>query len=136
MFGWFYDFLYSITKTLLRLIDGLIVCANMLCGIEPINFDGEQTDFLSYLLFSDKIGFAFRISAVIATVLLVIFTVFMIIRSIVKEKAEGTPAQIAVKALGCIRVYCSGQHIYAGALQRYRSGGGFSRSLPFQLVRN
>lgn len=98
MFGWFYDFLYSITKTLLRLIDGLIVCANMLCGIEPINFDGEQTDFLSYLLFSEEIGFAFRISAVLATVLLVIFTVFMIIRSIVKEKAEGTPAQIAVKS--------------------------------------
>ena len=98
MFGWFYEFLYLISKTLLRLIDGLILCANKLCGIEPINFQGEEMDFLSYLLFSEEVGFAFRISAVLATVLLVIFTVFMILRSIVKDKVEGTPAQIAVKS--------------------------------------
>ena len=98
MFDWFYEFLYMISKTLFRLVDGLILCANKICGIDPINFDGEETDFLSYLLRSDDIGLAFRVSAVLATVLLVIFTVFMIIRSIVKDKAEGTPAQIAVKS--------------------------------------
>ena len=98
MFDWFYEFLYMISKTLFRLIDGLILCANKLCGIQAINFDGEETDFLSYLLFSDEIGFAFKVSAVLATILLVIFTVFMVIRSIVKDKAEGTPGQIAVKA--------------------------------------
>lgn len=86
-----------ISKTLFRLIDGLVLCANKLCGIEPINFQGEEQDFLSYLLLSNEIGFAFRVSAVLATILLFIFTVFMIIRSIVKDKAEGTPAQIAVK---------------------------------------
>ena len=98
MFDWFYEFLYMISKTLFRLVDGLILCANKICGIDPINFDGEETDFLSYLLRSDDIGLAFRVSAVLATILLVIFTVFMIIRSIVKDKAEGTPAQIAVKS--------------------------------------
>ena len=98
MFDWFYEFLYMISKTLFRLIDGLILCANKICGIDAINFDGEENDFLSYLLLSDDIGFAFRVSAVLATILLVIFTVFMIIRSIVKDKAEGTPAQIAVKS--------------------------------------
>ena len=98
MFDWFWEFLYMISSTLFRLIDGLILCANKLCGIDTINFEGEETDFLSYLLFSDKIGFAFRVSAILATILLVIFTVFMIIRSITKDKAEGTPAQIAVKA--------------------------------------
>ena len=98
MFGWFYEFLYGISKTIFKVIDGLILCANKLCGIESISFEGEETDFLSYLLFSNEIGFAFRISAVLATMLLIIFTVFMIMRSIVKEKAEGTPAQIAVKS--------------------------------------
>ena len=98
MFGWFYEFLYMISKTLFKLTDGLIMCANKLCGIDPINFNGKETDFLSYLMFSDEIGFAFRISAVLATMLLVVFTVFMIIRSVVKDKAEGTPAQIAAKA--------------------------------------
>ena len=105
MFDWFWEFLYMISSTLFRLIDGLILCANKLCGIDTINFEGEETDFLSYLLFSDKIGFAFRVSAILATILLVIFTVFMIIRSITKDKAEGTPAQIAVKAFKTILMF-------------------------------
>lgn len=98
MFDWFYEFLYMISKTLFKLTDGLILCANKLCGIDTINFNGEEKDFLSYLLLSDKVGFAFRVSALLATILLVIFTIFMILRSIVKDKAEGTPAQIAVKS--------------------------------------
>ena len=105
MFDWFYEFLLSISITLFRLIDGLISCANKLCGIETVNFNGKKTDFLSYLLFSDEIGFAFRVAAVLATILLVIFTVFMIIRSIVKDKAEGTPAQIAVKSFKTLLMF-------------------------------
>lgn len=98
MFDWFWEFLYTISSTIFRLIDGLLLCANKLCGIDTINFEGEETDFLSYLLFSDEVSFAFKIAAILATMLLVIFTIFMIIRSIAKDKAEGTPAQIAIKA--------------------------------------
>lgn len=98
MFDWFWEFLYMISKTAFKITDGLILCANKLCGIDPIVFDGEKTDFLSYLIFSNEIGFAFRVSAVLATVLLALFTVFMIIRSAAKDKVDGTPAQIAVKA--------------------------------------
>ena len=105
MFDWFWEFLYMLSKTIFRIIDGLVLCANKLCGIEPISFEGEETDFLSYLLFSDDIGFAFRVSAILATVLVVIFTVFMIIRSITKDKAEGTPAQLAIKAFKTILMF-------------------------------
>ena len=105
MFDWFYELLFQLSITIFRLIDGLILCANKLCGIETINFKGEEKDFLSYLLFSDEIGFAFRVTSVLATILLVIFTVFMIIRSIVKDKAEGTPAQIAVKAFKTLLIF-------------------------------
>ena len=105
MFDWFWEFLFSISSTLFRLIDGLILCANKLCGIDTINFEGEETDFLSYLLFSDEIGFAFRVAAILGTILLVVFTVFMIIRSIAKDKAEGTPAQIAIKAFKTIVMF-------------------------------
>ena len=105
MFDWFWEFLYSISCTLFRLIDGLIQCANKLCGIDKINFEGEEKDFLSYLLFSDEVGFAFRVSAILATILLVIFTVFMIIRSITKDKAEGTPAQLAVKSFKTLLMF-------------------------------
>ena len=98
MFSWFWTFLYSLSKTLFRLIDGLLLCANKLCGIEPISFDGEDMDLMTYLLFSDEVAFAFKTTALLGTVLVVIFAVFMIMRSITKEKVEGTPAQIAVKA--------------------------------------
>ena len=67
-----------ISKTLFRLTDGLILCANKLCGIEPVSFNGEDTDLMSYLIFSDKVGFAFKVTALLATILVVIFTVFMI----------------------------------------------------------
>ena len=105
MFSWFWEFLYMLSKTIFRIVDGLILCANKLCGIDPISFDGEDTDFLSYLLFSDEVGFAFRVSAILATILLVIFTVFMIIRTITKDKVEGTPAQIAVKSFKTILMF-------------------------------
>ena len=105
MFNWFWEFLYMISKTIFRLIDGLVLCANKLCGIDPINFNGEETDFLSYLLFSKEVGFAFRVSAILATMLLVIFSVFMIIRSIAKDKAEGTPVQIAIKAFKTLLMF-------------------------------
>ena len=105
MFDWFWEFLYMISKTLFRLIDGLILCANKLCGIEPISFEGEENDFLSYLMFSDEIGFAFKASAVLASMLVVIFTVFMILKSIAKDKAEGTPAQISIKAFKTLLMF-------------------------------
>ena len=105
MFDWFWEFLYMLSKTIFRIIDGLILCANKLCGIDPINFEGEETDFLSYLFFSDEVGFAFRVSAILATILLVIFTVFMIIRSITKDKVDGTPAQLAVKSFKTLLMF-------------------------------
>ena len=105
MFGWFWEFLYMLSKTIFRIVDGLVLCANKLCGIETISFEGEETDFLSYLLFSDEIGFAFRVSAILATILLVIFSVFMILRSIAKDKVEGTPVQIAIKAFKTLLMF-------------------------------
>jgi hypothetical protein len=105
MFDWFWEFLYMISKTLFRLTDGLILCANKLCGIEPVSFNGEDTDLMSYLIFSDEIGFAFKATALLATILVVIFTVFMIIRSITRDKAEGTPTQLAVKAFKTVLTF-------------------------------
>jgi hypothetical protein len=105
MFDWFWDFLYMISKTLFRLTDGLILCANKLCGIEPVSFNGEDTDLMSYLIFSDEIGFAFKATALLATILVVIFTVFMIIRSITRDKAEGTPTQLSVKAFKTVLTF-------------------------------
>lgn len=99
MFDWFYEFLYSISKTIFRLIDGLMMCANKLCGTDDVTLDGESTDFLTYLFRSEQITFAFKIASLIGIIVLVFFTIFAIIRTVTKEKAEGTPGQICLKAL-------------------------------------
>lgn len=98
MFDWFYEFLYSISKTIFRLIDGLMLCANKLCGTDDITIDGESTDFLTYLFKSEQVSFAFKVAAIIGMIVLVFFTIFAIIKSVTKEKVEGTPGQICLKA--------------------------------------
>ena len=102
MFDWFWHFLYQISKTLFKIIDGLVQCANYLCGVEPVQIDGEEVDFLEYILTSNQIGFAFRVSALIGMIVVVVFSIIAILRTLAKEKAEGTPAQIVGKAVKSI----------------------------------
>ena len=102
MFDWFWHFLYQISKTLFKMIDGLVQCANYLCGVEPIKVDGEEVDFLEYILTSNQIGFAFRVAALLGMIVVVVFSIIAILRTIAKEKSEGTPAQIAGKAVKSI----------------------------------
>ncbi len=105
MFEWFWEFLYSITKIILRLIDGLMDCANMICGIDPVLLDGNETDFLTYLMRSETAIFAFKVAAILAIIVLVFFIIFALIRSMVKEKPDGSPGQIMVKGLKCFLLF-------------------------------
>lgn len=102
MFDWFWSFLYAISKTLFNIIDGLVKCANYLCGIEPVKVQGEEVDFLEYILTSNQIGFAFRVAALLGMIIVVVFSIIAILRTLAKEKAEGTPAQIVGKAIKSI----------------------------------
>ena len=99
MFDWFWHFLYQISKTLFKIIDGLVQCANYLCGVEQIQVDGGKVDFLEYILTSNQIGFAFRVAALLGIIVVVVFSIIAILRTLAKEKAEGTPMQIAGKAV-------------------------------------
>jgi hypothetical protein len=102
MFDWFWHFLYQISKTLFKIIDGLVQCANYLCGVTPVTVDGEEVDFIEYILTSNQIGFAFRVAALLGIIVVVVFSIIAILRTIAKEKAEGTPAQIVGKAIKSI----------------------------------
>ena len=102
MFDWFWTFLYQISKTLFKLIDGLIQCANYLCGVDPVKVDGEEVDFMQYILTSGQIGFAFRVAALLGLIVVVVFSIIAILRTLAKEKAEGTPAQIVGRAIKSI----------------------------------
>lgn len=105
MFDWFWSFLYGITKGILRLIDGLMTCANKLCGIEPINVGGEETDFMSLLFFSNEITFAFRVAVILGTIVIVFFTIFAMIRCITNEKVQDTPTQVCFKTFKSIILF-------------------------------
>ncbi|MBQ9276659.1 MAG: hypothetical protein IJ226_03600 [Clostridia bacterium] len=105
MFDWFWEFLYGITKSFLRLIDGLISCTNKLCGIEPVNIDGTDTDLISYLLRSEALANGFKIAAVVGFIVLIFFTIARIIMVIVKEKPDVSPGQVAVKAFKTLLLF-------------------------------
>ena len=99
MFDWIPELLYAVSKTILQLVDGLIACANMLCGIQPITVgDNKDTNFLNYVFQSDDVRFAFRVALVLGLIVLVFATIYAIIRNLTKEKPEGTPGQTCVKA--------------------------------------
>lgn len=105
MFDWFWEFLYSITKSMLRIIDGVMACANKLCGIEDITVNGESTDFLTYLIRSETVTNAFIVAAVLGLIVLVFFTILAIIRLMVKEKPDMTPAQVCVKSFKSVLTF-------------------------------
>ena len=97
LFDWIWDLLYGISKSMYSIIDNLMSVANMLCGIEPIRYQGTEMDFLTFLLRNQAITYAFTAAVLIGVVLVVIFAVIMILRTISSEKIEKTPAQIAVQ---------------------------------------
>jgi len=105
MFDWFWEFLYGITKSLLRLIDGLISCANKLCGIEPVNIGGTETDLVSFMLRSDALSNGFRVAMVLGFIVLVFFTIARIIMVVIKEKPDVSPQQVAVKAFKTVLLF-------------------------------
>ncbi len=90
---------------MLRIIDGVMACANKLCGIEDITVNGEGTDFLTYLLRSQKVTDAFIVAAVLGLIVLVFFTILAIIRLMAKEKPDMSPAQVCVKSFKSVLTF-------------------------------
>lgn len=105
MFNWFFKFLYLITKGILELVDGILKCANMLCGIEEITVEGKKTDLLQLLLGSSEIGFAFRVAVILGLFVVVFFGVFAILRNIAKGKGDETPAQVGIKVAKTVLMF-------------------------------
>lgn len=90
---------------MLRIIDGVMMCANKLCGIEDITVNGESTDFLTYLIHNRKVTDAFVVAAVLGLIVLVFFTILAILRLMVKEKPDMTPAQICIKSFKSVLTF-------------------------------
>ena len=78
------------------IIDNLLACANMLSGIKPITYAGSEMDFLTFLLRNRNITYAFVGAVLVAVVLVVLFAIIAIIRTLSLDKSGKTPAQIFV----------------------------------------
>lgn len=105
MFDWFWEFLYGISKSILRLIDGLIACTNKLCGIESINIGGTETDLVSYMLRSEALANGFKIAAILGFIVLIFFTIARIIMVVMKEKPDMSPGKVAIKAFKSLLLF-------------------------------
>ena len=133
MFDCFWDFLYGISKSIYRIIDGLMSCANMLCGIEPIKYQGVETDFITFLLQNKNITLGFVGAALIGVILTCIFGVVAIIKAVTSEKSNLTPGQATVKVGKtlltfifipiCIAIFIYFTNIIMQALYMSTSGG-------------
>ena len=97
MFNWVWDLLYSISKSIFQIIDGLLSCANMLCGIEPVRYQNVEMDFMTFLLRNRNIYFGFAAAAIIGVILVFVFAAFAMMKSMASEKDSMTPGQILVK---------------------------------------
>ena len=105
MFDWIIDWimdfvystLYAVSKSMYAIIDNMMACANMLVGIDPITYQGAEMDFLTFLLRNRNITFAFTGAVIVGIVLVILFSVAMIIRTIASEKVEKTPMQIVIQ---------------------------------------
>ncbi len=102
MFDWFWEFLYGLIKTILYCIDFILNIAKLLCGIEPVYVDGLETDLLYYFLRDEKVFRAFILMALIAFILLFLFTIFSVIRSQARFGEGKTPIQICLNSAKCL----------------------------------
>jgi hypothetical protein len=99
LFGWLFDLLYILQKSICIITDFIADTFNKLSGLESVAADGEQTDLLLHFVKSDAVRTAFFGVFLIGVVLLCVFVIIAIIRS---EYADGghkrTKGQILVKA--------------------------------------
>ena len=105
LFDWIWELLYGVSKSMYSIIDNLLACGNMLCGIEPIRYAGTEMDFLTFLLRNQNIVYAFTGAVLISIVLVAVFGVIAIIRTIASEKNQKTPAQVVVSVAKTILTF-------------------------------
>ena len=101
LFGWVYDLLYTLQKSICYLLDFIRDVFCKLAGIETINIDGSgQEEILTHFITSAEIRNAFLGVFLIGVVLLFVFVIIAIIKSEAADpQHKKTKGQILVKAL-------------------------------------
>lgn len=100
LFGWVYDLLYVLQKSICYILDFIKEIFCKLAGIETVAINGKQEDLLSHFLLSDGVRNAFLGVFLVGVVLLFVFVIIAIIKSEAADpQHKKTKGQILVKAL-------------------------------------
>lgn len=100
LFGWVYDLLYTLQKSICYLLDFIKEIFNKLAGIDTVTINGNQEDLLSHFLLSDSVKNAFLGVFLVAVILLFVFVIIAIIKTETSDpQHKKTKGQILVKAL-------------------------------------
>ena len=106
LFGWVYDLLYILQKSICYLLDFIREVFCKLAGIETVAIDGEQSEILTHFILSDSIRNAFLGVFLIGVILLFVFVVIAIIKSEAADlQHKKTKGQIIAKALQSFVVF-------------------------------
>lgn len=77
-FGWFYELLYVLQKSICYIIDFIREIFLKLVGIETVKIDGEQSDLLTYFLTTEGVRNAF-LGVFLVGVILLFIKIFRIL---------------------------------------------------------
>lgn len=99
-FGWFYELLYVLQKSICYIIDFIREIFLKLVGIETVKIDGEQSDLLTYFLTTEGVRNAFLGVFLVGVILLFIFVGVAIVKSEAADpQHKKTKGQIVTKSL-------------------------------------
>ena len=99
-FGWFYELLYVLQKSICYIIDFIREIFLKLVGIETVKIDGEKHDLLTYFLTTEGVRNAFLGVFLIGVILLFVFVGVAIIKSEAADpQHKKTKGQIVAKSL-------------------------------------
>lgn len=100
LFGWFYELMYILQKSICYLLDFIRDVFCKLAGIETVTIGGERTDLLSHFILSPQIKNAFLGVFLVGVILLFMFVIFAILKSETADSQhKKTKGQIIAKAL-------------------------------------
>lgn len=100
LFGWVYDLLYTLQKSIAYIIDFIREIFLKLVGIETVGIDGKEEDLLSHFLLSKGVTNAFWGVFLVGVALLFVFVIIAIIKSEIAEgQQKRTKGQIIAKSL-------------------------------------
>lgn len=100
LFGWVYELLYILQKSICYILDFIKEIFCKLAGIETVAIGGKQEDLLSHFLLSDGVRNAFLGVFLVGVILLFVFVMIAIIKSEAADpQHKKSKGQILVKAL-------------------------------------